>query len=138
MFAVAAKVRVPVPLPLPPDVTVSQLALLDDVQAQPDGAVTVIVPPPAAVVSDWLVAERVNVQGVFASVTVNVCPAMVSAADRAVVPVFTATLKVSVLVPLPLPPDVTVSQLALLDEVQAQPAGAVTVTVPVPPGAANA
>jgi len=138
VFAVAANVRVPVPVALPPAVTVNQLALLEEVQAHPDGAVTVIVPPPAAAVSDWVVAERVNVQVVFACVTVNVWPAMVRAPDRAVVPVFAATLKVSVLVPLPLPPDVTVSQLALLEDVQAQPDGAVTVTVPVPPGVANA
>jgi len=138
VFAVAAKVSVLVPLPLPPAVTVSQLALLEEVQAHPDAAVTVTVPPPAAAESDWLVDERANVHGVFAWVTVNVCPAIVRAAVRAVVPVLVVTLKVSVLVPLPLPPEVTVSQLALLEEVQAQPDGAVTVTVPVPPATANA
>ena len=49
----------PVPLPLAPDVTVSQLALLDAVQAQPAGAVTVTVPVPPAAANDWLVAEMV-------------------------------------------------------------------------------
>src|SRR3954469_25980103 len=87
VFAVAANVSVPLPLPLPPEVTVSQLALLDEVQAHPDGAVTVTVPVSAAAASDLVVADNVNVQDVFGCVTVNVWPAIVSTAVRVVVPV---------------------------------------------------
>src|SRR4051794_36197843 len=106
VFAVAANASVPVPFPLPPEVTVSQVALLEEVQAQPAGAVTVSVPVRAAAASEVLVADSENVQVVFACVMVNVCPAIVSTAVRAVLPVLAVTLKVSVLVPLPLPPEV--------------------------------
>jgi hypothetical protein len=46
-----------------------------------------------------------------------------------------AAAKVIAPEPLPLAPEVTVSQAALLLAVQAQPPGAVTVTVPWPPAA---
>ena len=96
----------------------------------------VAVPPSASTLA--LVGVRVKEQVRLDCVTVNVCPAIVRTAVRAAVPVFAVTLKASVLVPLPLPPEVTVTQLALLDEVQAHPEGAVTVTVPVPAAAPNA
>src|SRR4051794_40163491 len=62
---------------------------------------------------------------------------MVSAAVREVVAVLAATLKATVPGPVPLPPAVGVSHTALLVVVQAQPAGAVTVTDPVPATAVN-
>ena len=51
--------------------------------------------------------------------------------------VFAATLKLAVLLPVPLPVT-TVTHAALLAAVHAQPALVVTATLPVPPGAANA
>ena len=71
-------------------------------------------------------------------VTVNVWPATVSVAVRALSSVLAAALNATAPAPLPAAPDVTVSQAALLVAVQAQPAGAVTVTEPVPPAAVNA
>jgi hypothetical protein len=70
-------------------------------------------------------------------VTVNVSPAMVNVPVRSP-PVFAATLNVTVPLPLPLEPVVTVIQLALLTAVQAQPDCVVTATgPPVPPEALN-
>jgi hypothetical protein len=66
--------------------------------------------------------------------TVNVCPAIDSVPVRAG-PLFAATLKDTVPLPLPDVPPVIASQSALFDvAVQAQPAAAVTVTDPAPPG----
>jgi hypothetical protein len=58
-------------------------------------------------------------------------------ADRALVVVFAATLKLAVLLPVPLPVTI-VTHAALLAAVHAQPALVVTATLPVPPVAANA
>ncbi len=49
------------------------------------------------------------------------------------VPAFGATMNATDPLPVPLAPDVTVIQFAVLFAVQLQPAPAVTVTVPVPP-----
>jgi hypothetical protein len=68
-------------------------------------------------------------------VTVKVWPATVNVAVRALVVVLAAAAKATTAAPLPAAPDVTVSQPALLVAVQAQPAGAVTVTEPEPPAA---
>jgi hypothetical protein len=73
-----------------------------------------------------------------ASVTVNVFVAIVNVALRAPVAVFAATLKLTVPLVEPLDPPVTVTQLEPLVAVHAQPDVVVTVTVPVPPLAANA
>jgi hypothetical protein len=64
---------------------------------------------------------------------VKVCPAIVNVAVRAVVLVFADALKATTPVPVPLAPDVTVSQDALLLALHAQPFVAVIVTDPVPP-----
>ena len=75
------------PEPVPDPVTVTHDALVDDVHAQPDCVVTVIVPDVpvgTAVISDGVIE---NVQVALGSVIVNDCPAMVSVADRANVPV---------------------------------------------------
>jgi hypothetical protein len=66
--------------------------------------------------------------------TVNVWPPIVSVPDRGP-PEFDATLYCTVPLPLPLPPDVTVIQDALLPAVHGQPPPAVTDTLPVPPPA---
>ncbi len=69
--------------------------------------------------------------------TLNVLPAIVTVPVRDVVPVYVAALRVTVSVPEPLAPPVTVIHPALLVDVQVQPIGAVTVTVPLPPAAEN-
>jgi hypothetical protein len=72
------------------------------------------------------------VQAGAAWVTVNVRPAIVAVPERAA-PLFSATVTSTVPLPLSGPDDRIVSQSAWLDAVQAQPFGAVTVTVSVAP-----
>jgi hypothetical protein len=67
--------------------------------------------------------------------TVKVWPAIVNVPERAP-PLFAAALYWTVPLPLPLPPDVTVSQDALLPAVHEHPPPADTATLPVPPPAA--
>jgi hypothetical protein len=68
-------------------------------------------------------------------VTVTVCPATVSDPLRAA-PVFAPTENSTVPGPVPLAPDVTLSQDVVVVAVQAQPAVVVTVTAgPAPPAA---
>jgi len=69
--------------------------------------------------------------------TVGDCPPTDTVATRAVVVVLTATLYDTVPFPLPLAPDVMVSQPALLPAAHAQPVGAVTFTDPAPPAVAS-
>jgi hypothetical protein len=61
---------------------------------------------------------------------VNTCPAIVSVPVREDVAVFAATLYPTVPLPLPLAPELMVSQVTLLVAVHAQPAATVTLTVP--------
>jgi hypothetical protein len=75
------------------------------------------------------------VHGAPACVTVKVRPATVKVAVRIDDVVFAAALNATGPEPLPLAPDVTVSQAALLVAVHAHPVGAVTVTEPEPPAA---
>jgi hypothetical protein len=64
---------------------------------------------------------------------VKVCPAIVSVPDRAA-PVVAAAAYVTAPAPEPLAPEVIDNHAtALLDAVHAQPSGAVTVTLPLPP-----
>ncbi len=67
----------------------------------------------------------------------KVCPAIVRVPEREALPVLEATLYITVPLPEPLAPDVTVIQLALLVAVQAHPDPADTVMFVVPPLAAN-
>ena len=69
--------------------------------------------------------------------TVGDCPPTDTVATRAVVVALTATLYDTVPFPLPLAPDVMVSQPALLPAAHAQPVGAVTFTDPAPPAVAS-
>ena len=64
----------------------------------------------------------------------NVWPPIVRVADRAV-PLLAPVVQLTVPLPLPLAPEVMVSQGALLVAVHAQPAAAVTATLPVAPEA---
>ncbi len=70
-------------------------------------------------------------------VTVNVRPAIVSVPCRWLFPKFGATSYETVPLPFPDAPDVIVSQDVLLIAIQAQPAGAVTVTVLLAPAASG-
>jgi hypothetical protein len=90
------------------------------------------VPPPAAV--DCVRGETAYVHGVApAWATVNSRPAIVIVPARPP-PLFAATLNVTVPLPLPVLPDVTVIQGTLLVAVQPQPVAPVTVIgEPVPP-----
>jgi hypothetical protein len=68
--------------------------------------------------------------------TVNVRPAIASVPDRPG-PFVDATVKLTVPLPLPLPPAVIEIHGALLLALQAQPPGAVTETPPLPPAGAT-
>ena len=136
-FALALNVTLPVPLPDAPAVTVNQLVLLlAAVHAQPACAVTVLepVPPPAA--TDWLVGEIEYEQETPACVTVNVWVPIVRVPVRWLVPALAEALKLTLPLPLPDAPAVTVSHpVLLLTPVHAHPVGAVTDVEPVPPAA---
>jgi hypothetical protein len=93
------------------------------------------VPAGGAVIRDGASAK---VHDGPASVTVNDFPAIVSVAARDRALVLAVTLKASVPDPVPGAPPEIVTHAALLDAVQLQPADVVTVTVPLPPAAANA
>ena len=65
-----------------------QLAPDDAVQLHPVVVVTLTVVVPAALPTDGLSGDTVNVHGAAACVTVTVCPATVTVPVRAVVAVF--------------------------------------------------
>ncbi len=135
VFAAALNETEPLPEPDAPAVTVSHaVLLLTAVHAQPAGAVTATVPVPPFDTTLCDVGEIVSVQVMPAWVTVKVFPAMVSVPVRDEVLVFAVALKLTLPLPEPEAPVVTVSHaVLLLTAVHAQPAGAVTATVPVPP-----
>jgi hypothetical protein len=137
VLAAVTNVTAPLPVPVAPVETVTHPALLAAVHAHPAVVVTLMVPEPPAAANAWLAGEIVNAQPTPACVTVNVLPAMVSVPVRGVVAVEAATAKVTDAVPLPVAPVVTDSHAALLVAPQAQPAAAVTATLPVPPAAAK-
>lgn len=70
-------------------------------------------------------------------VTLKVLLPIVTVPVREVVPVFDATLSVTVPVATPADPDVTVTHCALLTAVHAHPAPPFTVTVTLPPALLN-
>ena len=82
----------PLPDPLAPDVTVSQAALLDAVQAHPVGKVTPTLPVVDAEVTVRLVGESVAVHAAPACVSVNAWFAIVIVAVRDDEPGFADTL----------------------------------------------
>jgi hypothetical protein len=135
VFAAALMPTVPLPLPLAPDVTLNHVSLLAAVHGQPVPAVTLTVPVPPAAVIAWLVGLIAYVHAAAAWLTVKVAPAIVKVPLREVVAVFAAALIPTVPLPLPLAPEVTLSHVSLLAAVHAQPAPAVTPTLPVPPAA---
>jgi hypothetical protein len=134
--AFAATVKFAGPLPVSPAVTpVTHGTLLVAVQLQ-EALVetsTWLEPPPAP--NDRLSGLIVYVHVLAACVIVNVCPAMVTAPDRAG-PELVRTARLTVPFPLPVAPDAIVIQLTALVAVHAQ-AGAVVTADEVEPPAAD-
>ena len=130
MFAAIEKATVPLPLPLAPDVMLSQEALLVAVQVQPVVVVTLALLDPAVAAGFNEVGDTVNVQATPACVTVTVWPATVSVPVRGDVAVLAAMAKPTVPFPLPLAPDVMLSQEALLVAVHVHPVAVVTLLLP--------
>jgi hypothetical protein len=127
------KLAEPLPEPLAPEVTVIQVALLTEVQLHPAVVVTVVDPLPPAAGTDWLDGEIVNAHPLALCVTVNVWPAIIAVPVRGWVAVFAVALRLTVPLPVPVAPLVTVSQLVLLlTAVHEQPVGAVTLVEIVP------
>jgi hypothetical protein len=137
VFAAMLKATVPLPMPLEPAVIVSQEALLVAVQLQPGVLVTVAAPDPAAAAGLSEVGATLNVHGAAPWFTVTVWPATVRVPVRGSVAAFAAMVKATVPLPLPLAPEVIVSQESLLVAVQLQPAIVVTVAALDPPVAAG-
>ncbi len=133
VLVVTLSVTVPLPLPAAPPVIVIQLTPSVAVHAQPAGAVTekVVGPPDAPI--DRLAGEIPNVHAAPAWSTLTVCPAIVSWLLRAAVALLAATFSVTVPLPIPAAPPAIVIQLAFSVAVHAQPVGAVTEKVTVPP-----
>jgi hypothetical protein len=93
------------------------------------------VPPPGIVTRDGVTA---NVQIALGSVTTKLWPAIVNVAERAVVVVFAAAVKLTVPDPdRPVPLDI-VTHGAPLVALQLHPTPVVTLTLPLPPPAAIA
>jgi hypothetical protein len=138
VFAATLKLTVPFAEPLDPPVTVTQLAPPVAVHPQPDVVVTATVPVPPVPANVWFDGEMLNAQPAADCVTVKLWPATVRVAVRLDEPVFAAALKLTVPLPEPLDPAVTVTQPAPLVAVQAQPVIVVTATLPVPPAPPNA
>lgn len=124
----------PVPAVLPGDSDIHD-ASAEAVHAQPASVSSSnsMAEPDAGTVA--LDGSRLNVQP-WPWFTVNVRPAMVSVPERDG-PVVDAATNRTVPLPLPDSPDEIVSQGALLAAVHAQPSGAVTATVPLPPDAGS-
>lgn len=118
------------PLPVAPALIVIHASLLEAVQLQPAGAVTVTVPaaPPATTFAD--VGEIVELHGAPACVTVKVFPPIVRVPVREAVPALGATSYVTEPLPVPDVPALIVIHASLLVAAQLHPVAAVTVTVP--------
>jgi len=126
-------VTVPLPLPLAPPVICIHPTLLTAVQLQPAGAVTLTLPDPPFGPKEPDVADSEDVQETPDSVTVNVCPAIVSVPVSPLALLLELTENETVPLPVPDAPGVTDTQPTLLAAFQAQPEGAVTFTMPEPP-----
>jgi hypothetical protein len=138
VFRATENVTVPLPVPSVGPVTVIHDGLADALHSQVGAdAVTVMSPLTPRAGASTEVGDTLNVHGAAAWFTVTDWPAMVSEALRGEVVVCAAAEYSTVPFPLPLAPEVTVSHESELAAVQPQPAGAVTVMLPVPPSAAT-
>jgi hypothetical protein len=137
-FAATEKLTVPEPLPLVPELIVIQLAPEAVSQTQSAAAaVRFTLPAPPVAPNDWLVDEMLKSQVAPACVTVKVLPAMVRVPGRDRLLLLAATEKVTEPLPLPADPEFNVMKPLLLVAFHAQPAGAVTLTVTLPPAAGD-
>jgi hypothetical protein len=138
VFSATLKLTVPLPEPLVPLVMVTHDTPFVVVQAQPLPALTANdpVPPEAGTVVDP--ADSENEQVAAAWVIVNVCPPTEMLPLRVDVPVFSATVKVTVPFPDPLDPLVMVIHGAEAVLFQAQPLLDVTSNALLPPAAGAA
>jgi hypothetical protein len=135
VFGATVKLTEPVPVrPVPLAIEI-QLKLLNAVHEHEEVVVTVaeLLVPPAATASD--VGETVNEQFAGACVIVKACPAIVTLPVRDSDDELAATAKVTIPLPLPDAPPVTVTQLTLLTAVHVQPVRTVTLTDSVAPAA---
>lgn len=123
----------PLPLPFDPLATVNHDALLAADQPQPSALLTSNVPVPPLDGSDADVDDNENEQP-WPWLTVKVRPAIVTVPERPG-PFVPEIVRLTVPLPEPLAPDVTVIHETLLLAVQAQPVPAVTETLPLPPEA---
>lgn len=119
----------PWPAPDPDPATVIHETALVAVQAHPSAVVTVMVPDSPAPTAMRVIGVMEYEHAAPSWLTRKPWPATVTVAVRGVVPLFAATLKVTVPFPDPLEPPVTVTHGAPLTAVQVHPAGAVTVTL---------
>src|SRR4030095_12519298 len=106
IFGAAVKLTFPLPEPDAPLLMDSQGALLDAVQAQPPGAVTLTAPVPPGWGTFWPVADNEKEQPV-PCVTENVLSATFTLPVRDV-PVLALTVSCTVPLPLPEAPDALV------------------------------
>ena len=114
---------------------VTQLAGLCAVHAQPEPAVTAMVPVPEVEATEALEGEMLYPHPA-ACVMVTACPATVRTPERDCVVEFAATEYDTVPEPVPLAPLVIDIQDTALVAVHVQPAAVVTETLPVPPAVA--
>jgi hypothetical protein len=135
LFAATENATLPLPEPPGADVTLIHGAFDTAVHVQPSPAVTVTVPLPPASATDWLAGAIANVHwGAGADcVTVNVWPPTAIVPLRAA-PMFTATVKLMVPLPVPDPPLTIVIHGVVVVAVHEQLGSvAVTAMVPGPP-----
>jgi hypothetical protein len=125
-FWATLNVTVPFPSPDPPEAIVIHGVLVVAVQPQPAAPVTFRDALVAAADKDTAVGATLSVHATPAWVTLTVCPAIVKVPVRGAVPVWAATLKVTVPPPLPLAPPVTVIHGSALLAVHPQPLPAYT------------
>jgi hypothetical protein len=122
-------VTLPLPEPAAPAVIESQESLLVAVHVQPFGAVTATSLLPPAAAKAVAPGEIVSVQGTPSCVALKVLPAIVIVPLRGVLPGFAAAFNVTLPLPDPLEPAMTVIHEAWLVAPQVHPASAVTATV---------
>jgi hypothetical protein len=131
VFAAAVKPTEPLPEPLAPEVIVSQPALLVAVHPQPLAADTLTEPLPPPAGTFWP-GEDNEYEHPVPCCTVNVWPPAVIAPLRDG-PLFEATVKRTVPLPLPLPPDEIVIHGTADAAVHSHPPADCTLNVPCPP-----
>lgn len=123
----------------PDGVTVTQDGVAVLVHTHSAAAVTPNAPVTPVGGADTVVGVTVPQHGVVLAagcVTVNVRPAIVAVPERWALPVLAATVMLTLPLPAPLEPALTVSHEALLVAVQVQELAAVTVAVVTSPPAA--